>query len=238
MADVYRKATSVLCWLGPATQESHQAILWIQKYGRQAYELGIGNTPALRLVNLLRKFNSGPLNIADGTMRAFLHDIQEQFASWVPDDEGPISALCHFFARPYWSRIWVVQEVVLGRNVQFRCGDLVVCEEDLHHTLRLIRNYGHYQALETRGIKALAQGQAVTGSTSLVRIETNNPINLLKPRRAKGPFQLVYLIRSLRQFQATDRATGFTRSSASPPILPTLPFILTIPERTLRSMSA
>ncbi|KAI0976770.1 heterokaryon incompatibility protein-domain-containing protein [Xylaria arbuscula] len=204
MAEVYRRASFVLCWLGLGTAESRDAMLWIQKYGSQAHQLGIGNTPALRLVNLLRQFNSNPQSIDDSTMRTFLHDIQEQFTSWVLGDGGPISALYHFFERPYWNRMWVVQEVVLGKTVHFRCGDLTVCEEDLHHTLRLIRNFGIYQSLELQGDRSVGRDQAATTSTYGIGISTRNPINLLKLRRAKGPYEFVYLIRSLRHFKATD----------------------------------
>ena len=202
MARVYSQATEVICWLGTAADQSDEAMLWMQKFGAEAYRLGIGETPSMRLINLLRQ---DPQSIVEESVRRFIAEIVNQFTSWNPKGHSPVSGLFHLFARSYWSRMWIVQEIVLGKSARFVCGNMSVEEDQLHHTLRLIRNFGHYQALEASRAAVLAtRDKTINASKGLSVIQTMNPINLLKLRRARGPYELVYLIRSLRHFQATD----------------------------------
>ncbi|KAF2022580.1 hypothetical protein EK21DRAFT_95595 [Setomelanomma holmii] len=108
-------------------------------------------------------------------------------------------ALSRFFKRSYWRRIWVVQELVHAKGVQFVCGNITVLEEPLHYALRLLRNFRQHRQFQ------LAQHpQAVDLEVESSAIDTRSPINMLKIRRAVGPFPLIYLMRTLRYFNATD----------------------------------
>ncbi|KAI0144497.1 heterokaryon incompatibility protein-domain-containing protein [Xylariaceae sp. FL1272] len=200
---IYSQATEVLCWLGEAADDSDDALRWVREFGSRAFELGIGSTPTLRLVNLLREFHDNAGRALQPDMKDFLTNIVQQFTSWRPGDSGPITALHHLFKRPYWSRMWVVQEVVKGQSVKFLCGDSTMNDRHLHHTLRLIRNFGQYQVLEAVTIDKLI-GSRKNSTGGICQISTHNPINLLKLRNAKGPYELTYLVRSLRHFEATD----------------------------------
>ncbi|KAM5354050.1 hypothetical protein ACJ41O_000700 [Fusarium nematophilum] len=194
MQQIYSRAASVITWLGPAADDSDAAMLWIQRYGSAAHGLGIGTTPELQLHPLLQALESDPGRLPSlQGLEEFLRDISVQLA---PSSGGVVTALSRLFARPYWSRIWVVQEIVHGRRVRFLCGGMAVSEEQLHHSLRLLRNFGQHQNLKL--VRHRDPDHSAAALTTL------NPINILKVRRAAGPFPLVYLIRILRHFRATD----------------------------------
>lgn len=195
MGEVYSKATSVLSWLGPAAPNSELAVRWVESFGRRSFQYGIGNMPDLRLRHLLRTLKKCPDDIADEGLRAFLLELRQELSSWTPGEEGAITGLLDLFSRPYWSRIWVVQEVVLATTVYFQCGRQQFCEEHLNHALRLVRNFAQYQRLDSAPDPP---------SDTCAAIPTGRPISLLKLRRAGGLFQLPHFIRVLRNFQATD----------------------------------
>ncbi|PHH74886.1 hypothetical protein CDD80_2768 [Ophiocordyceps camponoti-rufipedis] len=190
MKHIYSLATSVTAWLGPSADNSDAAMRWIQRYGSLARDLGIGTTPELRLRPLLHTLESDPDKLPQ-RLRDFLADISAQLSTAA----GVGLALSHLFSRSFWSRAWVVQEVVHGERLQFVCGRLAVSDELIHYSLRLLRNHGQYERLKTQstGLKLPCN-----------KFDVLNPVNIFKIRRAIGPFPLIYLIRTLKHFKATD----------------------------------
>jgi hypothetical protein len=80
MADIYRRASRVIVWLGPSTPSSRKAALLI----RHLRSISLGN-----------------------------------FALYEAQWPG-VRDLC---SRPYWKRIWIVQEFGVARNIQIVCGE-------------------------------------------------------------------------------------------------------------------
>ncbi|OBS25955.1 hypothetical protein FPOA_06487 [Fusarium poae] len=203
MHHIYSKATSVITWLGPASENSDAAMLWIQRYGFLSHSFGIGTKPELQLRTLLESMESNPDKLSDQGLKTFLQDISIQLSSrhaTNDGDNGSVAvALYQLFTRTYWSRVWVVQELAYGKDVQFVCGNMVVSEEMIHHALRLLRNFSHYER-----IKSGQNPQAINSAIASSTLDVRNPVNILKIRRARGPFPLIYLLRTLRTFQATD----------------------------------
>lgn len=198
MQQIYLSATSVITWLGPAAEGSDAAMHWIQHYGTIAKELGIGTKPELHLRRLLQNLESDPGKLPHERFRVFLCDISAQLSETDGGDNVG-KALSSLFKRDYWSRIWVVQELVHANHVQFVCGNMTVLEEPLHYALRLLRNFGQYQ------LSKLAQHPQLTNSgSSSAAFDTRNPVNVLKIRRTSKSYPLVYSIRTLRYFHATD----------------------------------
>lgn len=200
MHRIYSHATSVITWLGPATETSDAAMSWIQCYGSLAHNLGIGTKPELQLRALLQAFQSNPSKLPHKGFEEFLREISNQLSP--PRSGGAdnvVTALYELFTRSYWSRIWVVQELTYGKCVRIVCGKMSVSEELLHHSLKLLRNFAYYEHIKLGQsplpIK-LDLGSAALG--------LRNPIDILKTRRATGPFPLIYLIRTFRYFEATD----------------------------------
>lgn len=199
MQQIYSKATSVITWLGPAAENSDAAMHWIQRYGSLSCELGIGSRPELRLRQLLQMFEADPDKLPNEGLKEFLQDISTQLSPGTCSSESIGMALSKLFKRAYWSRIWVVQELVHAKRVKFVCGNMAVSEEPVHHSLRLLRNFGQYQHFK------LAQHPQTNDSELIsTSFDTRNPVNILKIRRAAGPFPVIYLIRTLRYFKATD----------------------------------
>ncbi|TVY25852.1 Heterokaryon incompatibility protein 6,OR allele [Lachnellula hyalina] len=200
MRQIYARAFSVTIWLGPAADDSDVAMRWIQRYGGQALELGIGSRPELQLRHLLKTVDSPRAAPIDEKTLEFVADLKIQLSQNGAEQLKRIKALDLLFRRPYWSRVWVVQELISASEAHFICGLEKVAEEACHHALRLLRNYRRYQILR------FGQNKSPQDPlwTSLVSLDTHDPIALLKFRRAASPFPLVYLLRSLRKFGATD----------------------------------
>lgn len=199
MHHIYSQAASVITWLGPATENSDAAMLWIQCYGSLAHRFGIGTKPDLQLRPLLHTFESDPGRLPQQALVEFLRDIPTQLSSSTRGSDNVVVALYELFTRPYWSRVWIVQELAFAKHVQFVCGKMAVPEELLHHSLRLLRNFTRYER-----IKLGQTAQQIISNPASTQIDVRNPVNVLKIRRTAGPFPLMYLIRTLRFFQASD----------------------------------
>jgi hypothetical protein len=199
MRQIYEQASSVIAWLGPSAGNSDIALRWIEEYGDRSFELGIGDTPELRLQTLLKAHDANEEDIKNEKLRNFIRDLKEKLSPAKLEQTGLYTGLFELFKRPYWSRIWVVQELSSASKLLFRCGKSTMTDEALNHALRILRNFAQYQNLKHPNTLS-AQSQTYP----LLAINTGNPINLLKFRRAPGPFPIIHLLRSFRRFLATD----------------------------------
>jgi hypothetical protein len=143
MGFIYRKASSVLVWLGKGNMEIQAAFsflkeIWDRKFRRFAQE-------GIHFVNHLSKVYQKTI-IPDGrsqrvqfmslndtdsakrqTIRYWLnfHRILEGIASHGKNDPSFKTAwegLALLTSRSYWTRIWIVQEYLLAHNVVIHCG--------------------------------------------------------------------------------------------------------------------
>lgn len=128
------------------------------------------------------------------------------YLSILPDLEallvGKIQLVFYLFdlpTRPYWSRIWVVQEMAKGRCMLFMCGNLTVTEDVFHHAQRLLRNFREYFV-----VKSGSTTTQTSEEQAIVAINPREAINILKIRRAKASYPLIHLLRTHRRFGATD----------------------------------
>jgi hypothetical protein len=95
MKDIYAQSLACIAWLGPASKDSDKAIDFLTKLSMQQVD-----------------------NAAEGI--AYLARLQE-------DDTflgtGISKALMGFLCRPYWSRLWVIQEIALSHSsLNIKCG--------------------------------------------------------------------------------------------------------------------
>ncbi|KAJ3542508.1 hypothetical protein NM208_g4060 [Fusarium decemcellulare] len=194
---IYSQATSVITWLGPAADDSDVAMRWIQDCGSLAQGFGIATKPELRLGQLLETFESDPSKLPDPGLEEFLEGIFAQLSSGTRGIIG--AALSQLFKRPYWSRVWVVQELVHGKYLQFRCGNITASEEHFHQSLRLLRDFRRYML-----VKSAQHPQSTAPGLASTDLNTGKPINIFKVKMAAGSCPLIYLIRTFRYFKATD----------------------------------
>lgn len=93
MAEIYGRAHDVLVWLGGATDDSARAMELLKASQGHQRE-----------------------NFADENPPKFAEDF---WSTLEPDD---LNAVLRMFARPYWSRVWIVQELYHAKRFRLLCG--------------------------------------------------------------------------------------------------------------------
>jgi hypothetical protein len=130
MGEIYSSANWVVAWLGPEDVHSRLLMRLWRKHLKPRYD---GRPIVARPRTLI---GDSPPEWESVAKNRILRQL------WSESDEGTLStsspesytisfldALKDVFERPWWSRIWVVQEVLLasrrelGRNVEFRMGN-------------------------------------------------------------------------------------------------------------------
>lgn len=94
MANIYSRASRVLVWLGEASNDSDSAIKTSEKWTLE-YCFDEDSPMHLDLISEL---------------------LEDRF------DQETWSAVQSLVKRPYWTRTWVFQEIMLGHDVQVKCG--------------------------------------------------------------------------------------------------------------------
>ena len=121
MAEIYSKAAEVLIWLGPAQDSDGWAIDYIANHHHNGY---IENA-------LYQKYTGQPLMY-----------IMPQEAL-MPPPEPLFSGICSFIEKPYWKRLWVVQEVFIAKSRIILCGNHCLSWKAFHAFTYL---HGHPRA--------------------------------------------------------------------------------------------
>jgi len=134
MHRIYGEAEEVLIWLGPAADQSTEAIPllvgWAHRFAAFLEEHGVdGVYPDTPLRELM-------IQITDGF----------PVAPWIQ----PVASL---FARPWWHRVWVMQEVILAKRAIIHCGDIAVAWSDVE---RVIEMFSYPDACNGLDVMALA----------------------------------------------------------------------------------
>jgi len=125
MGNIYSRAAQVLGWLGPAADDSDAALDLVRRWG-EAIE---------RFAN---RDEVGRLEHSPESMRAAIAAIDNPF------DATGFSGLRKLFARPYWSRVWIMQEVALAQDPRVLCGTQEVSYDQLRVCVRIWRLIGRF----------------------------------------------------------------------------------------------
>lgn len=112
MRNIYQAARRVLIWLGDGCVETHRAISWVSSHS-EIDEMG--------LEHLMKTART----IMDGCPEPNV-DVGDD----VLDGEGTfqdrrlelLKGFENLLSRPWWSRVWVIQEVVVNSDVTIMCG--------------------------------------------------------------------------------------------------------------------
>lgn len=109
MRDIYSNAVQVIVWLGKATPESTTALQSITKL--------MDNCPS---------FEDDPrvVRLSDWFIpRQHLFDVFSEFQQQDFDFDGQLlTGIGDVYNRPWWTRIWVIQEVVVSKLTWVLCG--------------------------------------------------------------------------------------------------------------------
>ncbi|KAL9082221.1 MAG: hypothetical protein Q9165_008927, partial [Trypethelium subeluteriae] len=125
MKDIYASAWHVVVWLGPEADDSDLAMM------------------AMRYLSLRSREREPRL----GLYRTFeRYIIRTKFFCWKHSHKqlqirvNVLRAICHLLARPYWRRLWIIQEITLAaRQSPVLCGDSCILLEDIHNALQVIQ---------------------------------------------------------------------------------------------------
>ncbi|KAI1069336.1 hypothetical protein LB507_008620 [Fusarium sp. FIESC RH6] len=122
MRDIYHSAWQVVIWLGPSEETSQlafSALHWLSRESKR----------------------DKPME--DFYQESFSIDLRPLFIMW-PKYHSPMKtevykALFHFFTRPYWRRMWIVQEVAMGNpNTPVLCGKECISWNDIYEAVQVI----------------------------------------------------------------------------------------------------
>ena len=127
MKDIYASARFVVVWLGPASLDSHLAILAVKWLAVRAQ----ARNPLQDFYQQTKTYDYRPLFI--------------KWSRYISPLRRPVyKALLSLFSRPYWRRLWILQEVALGSlDTPVLCGDQCVTWRELHLAALFIQRDEH-----------------------------------------------------------------------------------------------
>jgi len=112
MGTIYKNASSVLVWLGPASNDSDRIMDFAIENGPGHVEEGVyftANTTFTESPEVVKTYlevSPNPTSFLKGPQIAKLVD-----------------ALHSLLHREYWHRVWVLQEIAVAKNVVVACGN-------------------------------------------------------------------------------------------------------------------
>jgi hypothetical protein len=101
MGTIYREASVVLGWLGPACDDSDLALKSLAQIGEGCMEMPEDPAVEERFAFFSRILPADESN---------------------PDYAFPTAAVLALLERPWWGRIWIMQEIVLSENIHIMAG--------------------------------------------------------------------------------------------------------------------
>ena len=105
MAAIYSRARATISWLGPSAEDSKLALETLAELDKTTSRLEWSIIEAKEGGRPPRKVKNSALQITS--------------------DSSTWSAIANMCARPYWSRIWIFQEMACAQEKYFLCGDCI-----------------------------------------------------------------------------------------------------------------
>lgn len=139
MGEIYSKATKVFIWLGPTANESDVALKSMEGMLDQVMRL----------------------NEATATRK----DLPLDLASAINTSHGQMYG--HLFSRPWFRRLWTVQEALLARELVVMCGYRKVDFELLVALAYQLLLYGSLDIIQLPGVSTEGMHDAIVGVLSL-----------------------------------------------------------------------
>jgi hypothetical protein len=135
MKHIYEDAINTIIWLGPAGNDSDKVILEFNRVGAYMLNHGIYDL-VIQMANI-----PGEKSLNENFHR-LVADIKKKFTDLFDDalENLPgtlhlMSAAQNLLSRPYWERVWILQEFVVSSEVQIQCGRSKISFEHFHGAL-------------------------------------------------------------------------------------------------------
>lgn len=159
MGQVYQLATSVIVWLGPAADDSDlamDAVEFLASPDIEGYDSSISNDQGQQITirPLKDVLSRGKWVSITGTI---FKDLD------LPSHNDPLwGALGYLYSRPWMSRLWTYQEVLLARACDVRCGNRTVAWKGFFDCCNMLLETGlmQYCLLLAPGASSNEQGTA------------------------------------------------------------------------------
>lgn len=180
MQRIYSLASLVIIWLGPAHPTDALAMETLRAIHRP-----------------WATYKGVPLFTWNEGEDASTHD--GRLANFLPD--ACYVALATFLMRPWFTRIWIVQELLVAREVEVWCGGQTLDAEtvlDGAATMVVLHN------VNTRTQLCASEVSGLGGGVERLKLSCAGRLQALRQAKAKGWLSMVYLLLLTRCFEATD----------------------------------
>ncbi|KAK5740089.1 hypothetical protein LTR17_004801 [Elasticomyces elasticus] len=217
MHAIYSNARRTVAWLGPEGDGSGMAMKVLQSTGQQALEHGILIHEALAL--------SAGLKSQDPAIQGLRSMVEA--VGWV----YPFKAVQKLCDRPYWSRLWVLQEYALAQSISIQCGSSTLSGDQFNAAYLFLPLLQHH-LLETVAEDGDCQVPVQAGADYEVDTdEDGRPLpRVWHMMNNSGHSRVGYLIRTRRLHDSWQKKSDMTPQKRLCALLE-----LTNSERTIKS---
>jgi hypothetical protein len=172
MGNIYRQAQKVIAWLGPADDSSNAVMDYLNELGQRADACGLTMGPEICLRLWLALASNPPaiqeipgivasaraLSGGNNSSIPAIQDLLHSIDGWHSRNNLlPMAGLKRLLSRPWWGRVWVLQEIALSHHAEFVCGTKTISQ------CRFSAAYNAYYAFWEFLALRRQQGQILTG---------------------------------------------------------------------------
>jgi hypothetical protein len=138
MRNIYADATAVLAWLGPEAESSGEVMDEIGRVGsiiiKHLFKIQVpreqlpgliaaGNLGLHKMVQFVLDWVNLLKNTDSTGRRSIAPDVWERIGWERSESRLSSESWVAFFSRTFWTRIWILQELAVAREVYLFCGD-------------------------------------------------------------------------------------------------------------------
>ena len=136
MREIYAHANNTRVWLGPAEGTSDEIMVQLAQIGKTVIDRGAFDL-FIRMTTLSIKDRDGAVHAEDQATK-LVEDMLDRSLLQIKDSLRLLTGVRDLLSRPYWSRVWILQEIVVSRNVEVYCGKLKIGFAFLHAAMLYI----------------------------------------------------------------------------------------------------
>lgn len=137
---IFMAARGVIVWLGPAADGSDIALIKLADFGAK-YKEALQKSP-LDLDEDFYYLNNVAEEVRETTV---VGTVRHLFAhtDFSDDDSAdiPLTGFKALYRRPWWRRMWILQEVSMANRVAFVCGDCEVPGDSLFQAIDVLDGF-------------------------------------------------------------------------------------------------
>ena len=178
MGAIYRNAQRVLVWLGPGDELTSSVIRTLKQLAAQPDRYGIQRGPDQTILG-----NWPGTETPTGAVKKALENVSIEY-DWSGADA--------FYSLPWFSRVWIVQEVALAASAHLYCGDSDILWDDL-----LLAAHVEYRSVQKTTAMNLRLPHGFHNLTFLA-----NGLRLFRNKQVNS--KLLSLISNFRTFECSD----------------------------------